>query len=315
MLAALEHASLGDDVSNESTTTTTLEQRVASLFQKPSSLFVLSGTMGNLLSLRAHLLQPPHSVLCDARSHVQLYEAGGIASLSQAMTVPVRPSNGLYLTLPDVVSNVVLSSNIHVSPTRVIALENTIAGVIMPLEDLRAISRFARSRGIKVHLDGVRLWNACDDVASLREYAAEVDSLSVCFSKSLGAPVGSCIVGEEALVRHARHMRKAVGGGVRQAGVLTAMMDVALDEVFLSGRLRAANVYAARLADKWGSLGGVLTLPSDTNMVWLDLEARGVTLEEWAEATRHAGVTVEDDRVVCHYREYKFLFILERMAE
>ena len=307
MLRALEHASLGDDVFNESPTTTKLEQRVASLFGKPSSLFVLSGTMGNLLALRAHLHQPPHSVLCDARSHLQNFEAGGIASLSQAMTVPVRPSNGLYLTLADVEANAVLPTHavldIHCCLTRVIELENTVSGVVMPLEHVREICGFARRHGIKVHLDGARLWNACDDVAALREYAAEVDSLSVCFSKSLGAPVGSFVVGEEALVRHARHTKKMVGGGVRQAGVLTAMAEVALDEVYLSGRLKVANTYATRLADKWRSLGGLLTLPCDTNMLWLDLKSRGVSEEDWAKATRNEGVAVVGARVVFHYRE------------
>lgn len=301
--AALEHALPGEEeIFNQSAITTKLEQRVASLFGKPASLFVLSGTMGNILSLRALLQQPPHSVLCDARSHVQNSEAGGIASLAGAMTVPVHPSNGLYLTLADIEANAVLSDDVHRCPTRVIVLENTIHGVAVPLEVMREISRFARDNGIRVHLDGTRLWNVCDDEAALKEHAAEVDSLTVCFSKSLGAPVGSFIVGEEALVRHARHTRKLVGGGIRQTGVLTAMADVALDEVYFGGKLKVGNTFAARLADKWRSLGGLLKLPRDTNMLWLDLKHRGLSKEDWAEATRNEGLPALDERVVCHYR-------------
>lgn len=305
MLSSLTHASLGDEVYLESTTTTSLESRLAKLFAKPAALFVLSGTMGNQLCLRSHLTQPPHSVLCDVRAHVNLYEAGGLASLSQALITAVRPSNGKWITLEDIKKEVVLGDNIHYAPTRVISLENTINGVIVPLEEIRRISEFARENGIKVHLDGARLWNACSvpDAPELHEYAALVDSLSVCMSKSLGAPVGSFILGEKNLVDHARHMRKAIGGGIRQAGLLTAMAEVALDEVFLGGLLTETNAYAKRLKGRWETLGGETTLPVDTNMVWLDLEKRGVGMEVWMEETEKQGVKISGGRIVCHYRE------------
>lgn len=305
MLSSLAHASLGDDVYFESTTTTALESRLAKLFAKPAALFVLSGTMGNQLSLRAHLTQPPHSVLCDVRAHINLYEAGGLASLSQALVTGVPPSNGKWITLEDVKKHVVLGNDIHFAPTRVISLENTINGVIVPLEEIRRISEFAREHGIKVHLDGARLWNACSvpGAPALHEYAALVDSLSVCMSKSLGAPVGSFIIGEKKLVDHARHMRKAIGGGIRQAGILTAMAEVALDEVFLGGQLSGANAHAKRLEGRWKALGGETTLPVDTNMVWLDLEKRGVSTESWVEETKKQGAKISGGRIVCHFRE------------
>lgn len=217
----------------------------------------------------------------------------------------MRPSNGKWITLEDVKKEVTLGDNIHFAPTRVISLENTINGVIMPLDEIRRISEFAKEHGIKVHIDGARLWNACSvpGAPALHEYAALVDSLSVCFSKSLGAPVGSFVVGEKKLVDHARHMRKAIGGGIRQAGILTAMAEVALDEVFLGGQLIKANAYAKRLEKKWTALRGQTTLPVDTNMVWLDLEERGISMEVWEEEAKKQGVKVGGGRIVCHYRE------------
>jgi len=308
MLAALESINLGDEVYSECTTTQSLESRIASLLGKSSALFVLSGTMGNQLALRSLLFQPPHSILLDSRSHIQLHEAGGVASLSQAVTIPVVPSNGKYLQLEDVQKHVVLSSDVHFAPTGVISLENTIAGVIMPVEEVRRIGEWARGVGIKVHLDGARLWNACSvpepSAELLGEYAKHVDSVSVCFSKSLGAPVGSCIAGDERTIANARHMRKAVGGGIRQAGILTAMARVGVEEVFFGGKLSQANASAKILAEKWATLGGGFMLPVDTNMLWLDLEVRGIDDGIWKEAVEEGGVRIWGDRIVCHYREY-----------
>ncbi|KAG0639970.1 pyridoxal phosphate-dependent transferase [Tuber brumale] len=306
MLAALESINLGDDVYSECTTTQSLESRIASLLGKPSALFVLSGTMGNQLALRALLVQPPHSILLDSRSHVQLYEAGGVAGLSQAVTVPVAPSNRKYLTLEDVHKHVILTSNIHFAPTRVISLENTINGVVMPAEEVRRIGEWARGEGIKVHLDGARLWNACSlsepSAELLGEYAKHVDSVSVCFSKSLGAPVGSCIAGDERTIANARHMRKAIGGGIRQAGVLTAMARVGVEEVFFGGKLCQANAFAKVLAEKWTALGGGFRVPVDTNILLLNLEGRGIDDGIWKEAIEESGVKFSRDRIVCHYQ-------------
>ncbi|RPA91999.1 beta-eliminating lyase [Choiromyces venosus 120613-1] len=307
MLASIGSINLGDDVYSECTTTQSLESRIASLLDKPSALFVLSGTMGNQLAMRALLVQPPHSILLDSRSHIQLHEAGGIASLSQAVTVPVPPSNGKYLTLEDVQKHVILGNDVHFAPTRVISLENTINGVIMPVEEVRRIGQWAKAEGIKVHLDGARLWNACSvpepSAELLSEYAKHVDSLSVCFSKSLGAPVGSCMAADERTVASARHMRKAIGGGIRQAGILTAMARVGLEEVFFGGKLARANAFAKSLEEEWIKLGGSVTLPVDTNMLWLDLRARGIDDAVWKGAIEEVGgVRMWGDRIVCHYQ-------------
>lgn len=160
MLDAMSRSTLGDDVYHEDETTTNFEAEIAASMKKEAGLFVSSGTMGNQLALRAHLTQPPHSVLCDFRAHIATSEAGGAAMLSQALLQTVIPKNGLYLTLEDVKKRTILSDDVHGAPTKVIALENTIGGVIFPLAEVQRISAFAREHGIKMHLDGARLWNA-----------------------------------------------------------------------------------------------------------------------------------------------------------
>lgn len=158
MLDAIAHTTLFDDVFMEDTTTNDLETSIAALSGHEAALLVMSGTMGNQVALRTHLTQPPQSVLCDIRGHIVNYEAGGVSSLSNAMLIPIHPSNGHHLTLEDVEKHAVISDDVHACPTRVISLENTLDGMVMPLDEVRKISAFAREHGIKMHLDGARLW-------------------------------------------------------------------------------------------------------------------------------------------------------------
>ena len=160
MLAAMSESSFGDDAYAEDTMTNEFERHIANLLGHEAGLFVSSGTLGNQLGLRMHLMHPPHSVLCDHRAHLRHYEAGAVAVLSQAMIIPVVPSNGLYLTLEDIEENAVLDDDIHSAPTKVISLENTLGGIIMPLAEVKRISAWARSKRLKMHLDGARIWNA-----------------------------------------------------------------------------------------------------------------------------------------------------------
>ncbi|KAI4112485.1 MAG: hypothetical protein LQ345_006373 [Seirophora villosa] len=312
MLRAIANCTLLDDVFAEDPTTTSLESHIASLTNHPAALLVLSGTMGNQLCIRTHLLQPPHSLLADARSHIYEWEAGGIASLSGAFPISVRPSNGHHLTLPDIIQHAVLPStnptlNIHRAPTRLIVLENTLDGTILPLAAARAIAAWARAQSppIATHCDGARLWEAvaaAGGAGSLRDYAACFDSLSLCFSKGLGAPVGSVVVGSEAFIARARHVRKALGGGVRQAGVIAAPARVAVDETFLGGKLQGSHVLAREVGGMWAGKGGVLRGQVETNMVWVDLEASGVDAEEWVRVGVEEGVKLSGGRVVVHYQ-------------
>ncbi|KAI4137915.1 MAG: hypothetical protein L6R39_007047, partial [Caloplaca ligustica] len=260
MLRAIQNCTLLDDVFAEDPTTTSLESHIASLTGHPAALLVLSGTMGNQVAIRTHMTHPPHSILADSRSHIYEWEAGGFASLSGAFPIIVTPTNGHHLTLHDVQARAILQKPqqqilaIHKAPTTLISLENTLNGSILPLEECRAISAWARAQTppIKLHLDGARLWEAVvAEAGSLAEYCACVDSVSLCFSKGLGAPVGSVLVGSTAFVDRARHVRKSIGGGVRQAGIIAAPARVAVDETFLGGKLRGTHDVAKKLGQIW----------------------------------------------------------------
>jgi threonine aldolase len=309
MLEAISNATLMDDVYVEDPTTNALEADMAALAGHEAALLVMSGTMGNQVALRTLLTQPPHSVLCDYRAHILVYEAGGVSSLTGAQVMGVRPSNGVYLTLEDVKKNVILSDNVHMCPTRVISLENTLSGTIMPLEEVQKISAFARENDIKMHLDGARIWEAvAANAGSLPEFTTCFESVSMCFSKGLGAPIGSIIVGSVPFIKHARRIRKSIGGGTRQAGIIAAAARVAVEEGFgkgprgEGGKLRACHTRAKKIGETWKSKGGKLTNPTETNMIWLDLDAAGCSTEEFVELAKEEGLKTSGGRLVAHYQ-------------
>ncbi|KAF2096447.1 hypothetical protein NA57DRAFT_67185 [Rhizodiscina lignyota] len=303
MLAAISACTLLDDVFVEDPTTNDLESFIASLTGFPAALLVLSGTMGNQVALRSHLAGPPHSILCDHRAHILKHEAGGCASLSQAMVMGVTPKNGVYLTLEDVQENADLDDNVHHCPTKVISLENTLGGAIMPLEECRKISEWARERGIIMHLDGARLWEAvAADAGTLKEYCALFDSVSLCFSKGLGAPIGSIIVGCKDFIKRCRWIRKSIGGGLRMVGVISSAARVSVEETFLSGKLKQSHANARRIEVMWKGLGGKVDLPVETNMVWLNLKAAGISADEFIKLAQTEGLRTMGGRLVVHYQ-------------
>ncbi|OCL10645.1 hypothetical protein AOQ84DRAFT_353419 [Glonium stellatum] len=303
MLTAISQTTLLDDVFLEDPTTTSLENLVSSLTGHPAALLVLSGTMGNQVALRTHLGAPPHAVLCDARSHIIQYEAGGVASLCGALVQPIVPANGKYITAEEVRRHAVVSDDVHACPTRIISLENTLNGTIMPLAEVREIAAWARQHGIIVHMDGARLWEAVvAGAGSLQDYCKEVDSLSLCFSKGLGAPIGSIIVGSEKFIKRARWIRKSIGGGLRQAGVVAAPARVAVEETYLSGKLKQSHLNAKKIAKIWQDLGGKMMYPVDTNMVWLNLSPHGVETNKFITLAEQYGLRVMGERLVVHYQ-------------
>ncbi|KAI9037445.1 threonine aldolase GLY1 [Aspergillus affinis] len=309
MLEAICQTTLLDDVFNEDPVTIDLQSYLAKRTNHEDALLVMSGTMGNQVAIRTHLVQPPYAVICDQRSHIVNYEAGGVSSLTGAMVQPIIPKNGTYLTLEDVQKYAVLDDDIHHCPTKLISLENTLDGMIMPLDEARRIVNWAHANDIKVHLDGARLWEAVvSGAGSLPEYAGLFDSVSLCFSKGLGAPIGSIIVGSKQFIKKARWFRKSIGGGVRQAGVLAAAARVAVEETFgpdpngKEGKLRATHVNAKRVAEMWTSRGGKLSLPVETNMVWLDLESSGLGPNDLADIGKEKGLQLLGGRIVVHYQ-------------
>ncbi|KAL4927085.1 threonine aldolase GLY1 [Aspergillus undulatus] len=309
MLEAICQTTLLDDVFEEDPVTNGLQNYVAQRTNHEASLLVMSGTMGNQVAIRTHLVEPPYSVVCDYRSHIICYEAGGISAWTGATVIPIVPKNNTYLTLEDVQKKVVISDNVHTCPTKLISLENTLDGMIMPLEEARRITEWAHKNGIKVHLDGARLWEAVvSGAGSLADYTSLFDSVSLCFSKGLGAPIGSIIVGSEAFIKKARWFRKSIGGGTRQSGVIAAAARVALDETFgpdaygQQGKLRETHIKAKRVADMWTDRGGKLACPVHTNMVWLDIEESGLGPNDLAEIGKEKGLKLLGNRIVVHYQ-------------
>ncbi|KAI8139477.1 pyridoxal phosphate-dependent transferase [Fennellomyces sp. T-0311] len=303
MFDIMKSASRKDDVFGSDPSINDLEHHVAKMLGHEAALFCVSGCMTNQLGLRSLLTQPPHSVLCDSRSHVYLYECGGLAYHSQAGMTPVLPKNELYLTAQDVQDNLV-TDDLCGALTKVISLENTLNGTIMPLEEMQQIRALAQQRDIKVHLDGARLWNASQETRiPLSEYGQLADTVSVCVSKGVGAPIGSLLVGSSQLVRRARHMRKLMGGGWRQAGLLAKIAHHCIDNVVPT--MPETHRLTKHLASSLESMGMHTLLPVDTNMIFLDTTPLSVI--ELADGLKDHNILISRDegsvtRIVLHHQ-------------
>ncbi|MCE9627942.1 MAG: aminotransferase class I/II-fold pyridoxal phosphate-dependent enzyme [Candidatus Eisenbacteria bacterium] len=271
MRQAMATAEVGDDVFGDDPTVNALESRMAQLTGKEAALFVASGTMGNQLAVNV-LTRPSDEVLLEAESHVYYYEQGGMAANSGCLANPVHGERGV---LPmDALVRALRSADDHVARVTLVCTENThnrAGGAIVPLSRLQELASVARARSLKVHLDGARLWNAhVATGVSLAEWCATADSIMMCFSKGLGAPVGSILVGSADHVKAARRVRKRWGGGMRQAGILAAACLHALDHHI--ARLADDHARARRLAEGFAQAPGVSVPKPDTNIVIADLE-------------------------------------------
>jgi threonine aldolase len=280
MRAAMAAAEVGDDVWEEDPTVKRLEARAAERFGKEAGLFVASGTMGNQVAVLAHT-QPGQEVIADADAHILSYEVAGIARLALCQTRPIQTANGL--PTPEQVRAAIRPANIHIPVTGLIALENTHnrhGGTAFTPEEIAAVAAVAREHGIPVHLDGARIFNACVALGrDPREYGAAVDTVQFCLSKGLAAPVGSLVVGPRNFVERGRRMRKMLGGGMRQVGVLAAPGLLALDTMV--DRLAEDHANARRLA------AGLAALPRirvdlarvQTNIVIFEVDRAGGATE------------------------------------
>ncbi|KAK7058267.1 hypothetical protein VNI00_001898 [Paramarasmius palmivorus] len=281
MYAYATLSSLGDDVYHEPTTVA-LEAHVAKITGKEAGLFMPSGTASNQIALRTHLKQPPYTILCDHRSHIYKYEVGGCGFHSGAAVTPVIPSNGHHLTLEDVKANVVYGPDVHFAPTEIISLENTLNGTIFPQEEIVAISEFAHSKDIKMHLDGARIWHVAAETGTpLDELCKPFDSVSLCFSKGLGAPIGSCLVGPKEFIQRARRIRKLFGGGMRQTGILAGSAAYALTYNF--PQLPRVHALTKKLEEGLEAVGVDITSRAETCMIFYDAGSIGTTYDEIAE--------------------------------
>lgn len=307
MREAMAAAELGDDVFGEDPTVNRLQERAADLLGKEAALLVTSGTQGNLASLMAQT-RPGQEVLVEAEAHVYHNEGGGLSRVA-GLIPKLLPGHHGALTGAQVEA-ALRPANDHFPPTSLVCLENThnaAGGTAIRPERMEDVARTARAHGLRVHVDGARIFNAAValDVPPAR-LAAEADSLTFCLSKGLSCPAGSVIVGSRPFVDEARRARKVLGGGMRQAGVLAAAGLVALDTMV--DRLAEDHVRARRLAEGLATLDGVdLDLDTvQTNIVIFDVSPLGVSAKAFQADLAKRGLRVTTkgrDRVRCvtHY--------------
>jgi threonine aldolase len=293
MRAAMHAALVGDDVLREDPTVLRLEEHVAELLGKEAALYVPTGTMSNQIAVKVHT-HPGDEVLCEAGCHIYNSEAGGPAVLSGVMCRTFQGDHGIL----DVsqLEGKVRPDDEHYVRTRLVCLENTHnrgGGRVYPLAKVRAISAWARRHGLGMHLDGARLWNAI--VASgvpATEWARHFDSVSVCFSKGLGAPVGSALAGTKDFIAEARRVRKLFGGGMRQAGIVAAGALYALEHHIdrLAEDHRNAQVIARAIA----GIPGLRLEPAEveTNIVWVRVDPEVAVAKDVIGALERLGVRV-----------------------
>jgi threonine aldolase len=266
MRAAMARAEVGDDVFRDDPTVIALQERIAALLCKEAALFMPSGTQSNLAAIMSHCGRGDE-VLVGQQAHCYRHEAGGAAVLGsvQPQPLPMQP-DGLP-SLTDIEA-AIKPDDEHFARTRLLALENTHQGRVLPQARVEQAVRLARSHGLATHLDGARLFNAAAAQGrALAELARGFDSVSVCFSKGLGAPVGSALAGGRDLIARAYRARKILGGALRQVGVLAAAALYALDHHV--ERLADDHALALRLADGLGGIAGLSVETPQTNMVWV----------------------------------------------
>jgi threonine aldolase len=308
MRQAMAAAEVGDDVFGEDPTVNRLEAMAAERLGKPAALFVPSGTMANLVSQMAHCGRGDEMIL-GSLAHSFYYEQGGSSAVAaiHPRTVPNRPDGTLPL---NELEAAIRSDNIHFPRTRLISLENThnlCGGAPLDPSYLRSVGEIARRHGIRLHVDGARLFNAAVALGvPARQLAVDADSISFCLSKGLAAPAGSVVCGESTFIQEARRARKVLGGGMRQAGVLAAAGIVALDAMV--DRLAMDHANLKKLAEGLASVPGLELDPRRfrTNIVYFDVVKPGLDAAQLTAAMQAEGVRVlaagpRTIRAVTHY--------------
>lgn len=266
MLAAMTAAPVGDDVWGDDPTVNRLQAAAAERAGKEAGLFFPSGTQSNLAALMSHCARGDEVIL-GQRAHTYRYEAGGAAVLGSIQPQPIE--NAPDGTIPlDRIAAEIKADDAHFAKTRLLALENTINGKVLPAAYVAEAAALARSRGLALHLDGARAWNAAVAMGvAVEDVCGPFDSVSLCFSKGLGAPVGSVLVGSKDLIERAKRARKMLGGGMRQAGLLAAACLYALDHHVQA--LAEDHANAARLADGLAQVEDLTVESVATNMVFV----------------------------------------------
>jgi threonine aldolase len=308
MREAMAEAEVGDDVYMDDPTVNQLQQKAAEMLGKEDALFVPSGTMGNLLALLVHC-QRGDEVIVGNKSHIYVNEAGGMSALGGIHPHPIKNQADGTLALDEILASI-QTEDVHHTITRLICLENTqnsCGGVVLPVEYVQAVGKISHDNNLFLHIDGARIFNAAAALnVSVKDLVEPADSVMFCLSKGLVAPVGSMLVGKKKFITRARHLRKMLGGGMRQAGVLAAAGLISLEK--MSTRLGQDHSRAKTLFEGLKQVRGIkLDASPSSNMVYFDLldevklsvdqivvemKSRGV-LVDWAGPRRF--------RLVTHY--------------
>lgn len=279
MRAAMAAAEVGDDVFGDDPTVNLLEQRMAGMLGKDAALFVPSGTMSNLLALMSHCGRGDEFI-AGQKAHLYVNEAGGAAVLGSIQPQPIAHQADGTLALEDI-EEAIKPDDFHLARTRVIALENTFGGRALAMEYMQDVGEIARRHGLGFHLDGARAFNAATALGlDIGTFAAPFDTVSICLSKGLGAPVGSVLIGRRDLIDIARRNRKMLGGGLRQSGILAAAGLYALEHNVV--RLADDHRRARRLAEGLAQYAALSVTMPDTNIIWVNADASiGEAFDAW----------------------------------
>jgi len=294
MRQAMAEAEVGDDVFGEDPTVKRLEEMAAERMGKEAALFVASGTMANIISQMVHCGRGDEMILGD-QSHIFFYEQGGSAALGgiHPRTVPNQPDGTIT---PAAIESAVRADDVHFPPSRLLVLENThnrCHGNPLTLDYLQTIGQLARTHQLKLHIDGARIFNAATALGvPPRELTKQADSVSFCLSKGLSAPAGSLVCGPHAFVAQARRVRKVLGGGMRQSGILAAAGIIALTQMV--DRLAEDHAHASKLAQELSGIDGIKTTPASvkTNIVYIDITRAELTAATLVQQLLSAGLRV-----------------------
>ena len=294
MREAIANAPVGDDVYGDDPTVNSLEERVAALFGHEAALFCPTGSLANQLSIRT-LVKPGEELLVETRSHIVRAELGAAATFS-GITTRTWPAEDGLLRAEDPLAIAHENAGPYLVSTKAIAVENTHnfgGGTVQPIAEIEKLSVAARARGIAMHLDGARIWNAhVASRVSFADYGKHFDTISVCLSKGLGAPVGSLMISTKERIQEARIWRKRYGAGMRQVGILAAAGHYALDHNI--ARLAEDHLRAQKIALALAAIDSSLVDPKKvvTNIVGLELSKVGITAGELASRCKEAGLWI-----------------------
>ena len=291
MRKAMANAEVGDDVFGDDPTVNHLQGMVSDMLGKEDALFVPSGSMGNAICLKTQTV-PGDELICERYAHIVNYEVASAAVFSGLQTNMIDGSRGVIVR--EQIEPLLRMRSLHTPGTRLICIENThnrAGGTIFPLYEMRKLRELADERNIRIHLDGARLWNAhVAENISLADYAKCADSVLVCFSKGLGAPIGSCVAGSKKFIEEARRVRKMLGGGMRQVGIIAAAAIYAIENNI--ERLAEDHSNARFMAEQLSGINGI-TIDLDTvhtNIVIFDVNRTGLTAPEVTEKWSGKGI-------------------------